>query len=526
MTFIEHRTSPRSDRATGPVTGPGPTTPVTSPAAAVTSVTAVAGIEMWERFSFYGMQAILVYFLYHAVDRGGLGVDRTTATAVIGAYGAAVYLCTIAGGWIGDRLLGAERTLTGGALLLVAGHLTMGAFGTVATTVCGLALIAAGSGALKASAVAVLGRAFDGPATGAGDPGDGTARRRDAGFLVFYLGINIGAFLGPLLTGWLQQRYGFHAGFGAAAGLMVLGLLVYAVLRRRYLSAMTPDARRGVLSPGQPADRRTTVTVIAGTATVLTVVAVAAATGTVGATALTNGMLVAVVLAAVLTFRSMLTAPGVTADETRGIRSFIPLFTGSAVFWALLNQNFGVLAVYSDLRLDRTVFGWEMPAAWTQSFNPVFMLVLIPVTGWLWNRSGRRRAPAGATAATATRRMSVGVATAGAGMLVFLPFAGAGDAGTPLPVLALAVLLITAGEINVGPVGMAAAAALAPARFATRFSALYFLSMAVGTAAAGVLSGFYSPGDPGAERLYFLGCAVAAVGTAVVLRTVPRRAGR
>jgi len=474
-------------------------------------VTAVAGIEMWERFSFYGMQAILVYFLYHSTELGGLGMDHTTATAVIGAYGAAVYLCTIAGGWISDRFLGAERTLLGGAILLVAGHLTMGLVGGVPGTVTGLALIAVGSGSLKASAVTVLGHCFS---------GQGGTRRADTGFLVFYLGINIGAFFGPMLTGWLQQHHGFRAGFSAAAVLMVLGLVMYLTLRRRYLATLPDTARRAVLHPGQPADRRSVLIVVPTVTATVIVVTVLAVTGVTGVEALTDGMLIAVVLVAVVTFVSILTAPGVTAAERRNIRAFIPLFIGSSVFWAMLNQNFGVLAVYSDLRLDRTLLGWEMPAAWTQSLNPVFLLIAIPVTGWVW--SHRRAARPGASPA---HRMSVGVAMAGAGMLVFVPFADGGEASTPLPVLVTAILLITLGEINVGPVGMAAAGDLAPARFATRFSALYFLSMAVGTAAAGVVSGFYSPGDPGAERLYFCGCAAVAVATAVALRRCARKVG-
>lgn len=430
----------------------------------------------------------------------------TTATAVIGAYGAAVYLCTIAGGWVSDRLLGAERTLTGGAVLLVIGHLTMSLVGGVPGTVTGLALIALGSGSLKASAVAVLGHCLD---------------RTDTGFLAFYLGINIGAFFGPMLTGWLQEQYGFRAGFSAAAVLMIVGLTMYLALRRRYLSTLTDDTRRVVLSPGQPADRRSVLLVVPGVAAAVVVVAVLTVTGVIGVDALTNGILVAVILVAVVTFISMLTAPGVTGAERGNIRSFIPLFIGSSVFWAMLNQNFGVLAVYSDLRLDRTLFGWEMPAAWTQSLNPVFLLVAIPVTGWIWSR--HRASRSDTSPVSPARRMSAGVAMAGLGMLVFVPFADGGEGSTPLLVLVTAILLITLGEINVGPVGMAAAGDLAPDRFATRFSALYFLSMAVGTAAAGVLSGLYSPGDAGAERLYFCGCTAVAAVTAAALRSVARR---
>ena len=175
---------------------------------------ATVSIEMWERFSFYGMQAILAYYLYYATTDGGLGLERAQATTLLGAYGASVYLCTLAGGWIGDRLIGTERTLLTGGIALMVGHLSLSTLSGGAGATFGLALIAIGSGFVKTAAITILGHAYP-----TDDP------RRDAGFQLFYLGINIGAVLGPLLTGWLSTKYTFHTGFLAAAGLMGSGLI-------------------------------------------------------------------------------------------------------------------------------------------------------------------------------------------------------------------------------------------------------------------------------------------------------------
>ncbi len=191
-------------------------------------VAALAGVEAWERFSFYGMQAILVYYLYR-----DLGMSEADAPALVGAYGASLYLCTFAGGWVGDRVLGPERTLLTGCGLLVAGHLALSLLGGYGGLACGLLAIALGSGFLKTAAITLLGMAY--PAE---------SGRRDAAFQIFYLGINVGALFGPLLTGWLAQRHGYRAGFGAAAALMVAGALFYAALRPRVVAALGADAIR------------------------------------------------------------------------------------------------------------------------------------------------------------------------------------------------------------------------------------------------------------------------------------------
>ena len=157
---------------------------------------AIAGVEAWERFSFYGMQALLAYYLYSTAAEGGLGMDQAQATALVGAYGSALYLCTYAGGWVADRLLGAEKTLLIGSALLMAGHLSLSLVPGYAGLIAGLVPLALGSGLLKTAAITILGAAFP-PEAG----------KRDGAFQIFYLGINVGALLGPMLTGWLAERY-------------------------------------------------------------------------------------------------------------------------------------------------------------------------------------------------------------------------------------------------------------------------------------------------------------------------------
>src|SRR3954454_3209894 len=197
------------------------------------------GVEMWERFSFYGMQGILVIYLYFSASKGGLGISEATATGIVGAYGGAVYLATILGAWVSDRLIGPERTLFASASVVMAGHVALAVLPGLTGVGVGLSLVALGSGGVKANATALVGSLY-----AADDP------RRDAGFSLFYMGINIGAFFGPLLTGVLQDDVGFHYGFGAAAVGMALGLIQYAFGR-----GSLPKETHDVPHPLEPSRR-------------------------------------------------------------------------------------------------------------------------------------------------------------------------------------------------------------------------------------------------------------------------------
>nr|WP_267899243.1 oligopeptide:H+ symporter [Nocardia stercoris] len=453
------------------------------------------GVELWERFSFYGMLTILGYYLYYSATDGGLGMNRATATGIVGAYGGLVYLSTVLGGWISDRLLGMERTVFYGGVVVVAGHIALGLLPGFTGVTVGLTLVALGSGALKANASALLGTLY-----AEDDP------RRAAGFTLFYLGVNIGAFLGPLLTGVLQTRLGFHYGFGAAAIGMALGLTQYAVFRRNL-------GEHGRVAPN-PLPRSQFGIVAAVVAGIVGLVAAALGFGVVRASNLSTVTSWSIGVVAAGYFALILTSSRVTPVERARVRAFLPLFVANAVFWSLFQQMFTVLAVYSDKRMNWTLFGWTAPSSWIGSEEPVWVIVLSPLFAALWTRLGNR-------APTTPRKFAYGVIGMGAAFLLFVPLAGLARVPALLVFVILGVFAVS--ELLLSPTGLAVTTQLAPNAFRAQMMALYFLSVALGTALSGVFAGYY---DTDREPAYFatLGLAAITVGilTAIMSPWVSR----
>jgi POT family proton-dependent oligopeptide transporter len=432
------------------------------------------GVEMWERFSFYGMQSILAFYLIFSVAEGGLGIDKGVAGGIVGAYGSLVYLSTILGAWLADRILGNERVLFYSAIVIMVGHICLAVLPGFPGLAAGLVAIAVGSGGLKANATTIVGALY-----AAGDT------RRDAGFSLFYLGINLGALIGPLLTGFLQTSLGFHYGFGAAAVGMFLGLLQYS-LGRRHLPAVASR----VANPLPPEHRGRVLAVGVG---ILIVVGVGVLTHVVTVDTVDNVVLVVVALASAGYFRLLLTSPLVTADERRRVLAFIPLYLASAAFWSLYQQQFTVLPIYTVDRIDLGLFGWTMPPAWVQSINPVFIIILSGVFAAIWT-SMRDRQPSTAL------KFALSNIVMGVAFLLFLPFANGGRDSVPLLAITGILFVFTIAELLLSPVGLAAATRLAPRAFTSQMVALFFLSVALGTAFSGVLSNYY---DPENEVPYF-----------------------
>jgi POT family proton-dependent oligopeptide transporter len=450
------------------------------------------GVELWERFSFYGMQGILLIYLYYGAARGGLGIDQDTATSIVGAYGGSVYLATVVGAWLADRLFGPERVLFGSAILVMTGHICLAVLPGLAGVATGLICIALGSGGVKATATSLVGTLYA--------PDDD---RRDAGFSLFYLGINLGALLGPLLTGLLQKEVGFHYGFGLAAVGMAIGLAQYT-LGRRHL----PPEAHDVANP-LPPRRRPLVAGIA--AAVVLLVAVLALTGVIAAGRLSDIVVVLSILAAVAYFVVILTSHRIDATERRRVLAFIPMFLVSAVFWSLYQQQFTVVTVYSDQRLDRDLLGWTMPVSWVQSINPVFIIVLSGVFAALWTRLGPRQP-------STPVKFGLGTVIMGVAFLLFLPLAGGGPNSAPLLGLAGILLVFTVAELLLSPVGLSLSTKLAPAAFRTQMVALFFLSVALGTAMAGTLAGYYGE-DREVPYFGLIGAAAIVVGLVMLALT-------
>nr|WP_307045025.1 oligopeptide:H+ symporter [Agromyces ramosus] len=449
---------------------------------------------MWERFSFYGMQGILLIYLYYSVAEGGLDMDQTAAAGIVGAYGGGVYLSTILGAWIADRLLGSERVLFISASIIMAGHIALALLPGFIGVGVGLVLVAFGSGGLKANATSVVGTLYS-----ERDP------RRDAGFSIFYLGINLGAFLGPLLTGLLASTLGFHWGFGLAAVGMAFGLIQYSFGRKNL-----PREASVVPNP-LPRERIGLVIGIAVAAVIL--IAALVVFGAITSTNLVTWVIGGTVVAAVAYFVVILSSHRITAVERSRVYGFIPLFIASVAFWSLYQQQFTVLTIYSDEQLNRDLFGWEMPVSWVQSINPVFIIVLSGVFAAIWTKLGERQP-------STPIKFALGTAIMGVAFLLFIPFAGGGANSTPLLAIVGILFVFTVAELLLSPVGLSVTTKLAPKVFHTQMVALFFLSVALGTAISGQLAEFYSSDN---EVAYFgvLGVIAIVLGGALALATRP-----
>ncbi len=451
-------------------------------------------VEMWERFSFYGMQGILLIYLYYSTAQGGLGIDQVEATSIVGAYGGTVYLSTILGAWLADRLLGAERTLFYAAILVMLGHIALSTIPGLTGVGVGLVLIAFGSGGVKANCTSLVGTLYE--------PGD---VRRDAGFSVYYLGINLGAFFGPILTGFFQTTWGFDAGFILAAVGMAIGLTIYAFGRKN----LPPEAN-DIPNP-LPANRRIAFG-IAGVVVVAMVV-LATVTGILSADNLSGAVVAATIVAAITYFVVILGNKRITTVERRRVVAFIPMFLVSAVFWSLYQQQFTVLTVYSDKQLNRDLFGWTMPVSWVQSINPVFIIILSGVFAALWTKLGDRQP-------SSPVKFALGTIVMGIAFLLFIPMASTEPNSAPLLGLIGVIFVFTIAELLISPISLSLSTKLAPKIFETQMVALLFLSIALGTAMAGVLAEYYTVED---QVPYFgiLGAIAIVVGAVLWLFTKP-----
>jgi proton-dependent oligopeptide transporter, POT family len=442
-------------------------------------------------------RALVAYYLYYSITDGGLGLPKSTATGIVGAYGGLVYLSTVLGGWIADRLLGMERTLLYGGVVVMAGHISLAIVPGLAGVGLGLVLVALGSGALKANASSLLGTLYE--------KGDA---RADGGFTLFYLGVNLGAFIGPLITGLLQTHLGFHYGFGAAAIGMAAGLAQYMVFRRNLCTH-----GRNIPNPlPRSAIGRVGAVVLAAA----TVIAIALLSGLVTLSTLPQVTTGVIVVAAIAYFVTMLTSTRVTPIERSRVRAFIPLFVANAVFWSLFQQIFTVLAVYSDERMNWSMFGWTAPSNWIGSIEPVWIIVLSPVFAIIWTRLGTR-------APTTPRKFAYGVIGMGLAFLLFLPMAGTSGRAVPALLVVAIMAVFAVSELLISPIGLAVTTKLAPEAFRAQMMALYFLSVGLGTSMSGVLARYY---DPGHEFTYFGVTAAVAILTGIAVFALTPRVSR
>lgn len=421
--------------------------------------------ELWERFSYYGMRAILFYFLTDTFTNDGLGLDDATGAALVAVYGSAVYLVTVVGGWVADRVTGARRAVLWGGVVIAAGHvsLTVPAHGTAYL---GIVLVALGTGLLKPNVSSMVGELYR-----RDDP------RRDAAFSIFYMGINIGSFSAPFLVQAARGVGGYHAGFLVAAVGMGLALVAF-VLGRRALRGAGDTVPNPLTRDDRPAVARLGLLVVGAVlaATALAWLVVGSGAGEGGALAVVIDALSYLAFAApVVMFVVMFRSPRVNAAERSRLRAYVPLFVAAMLFWMIFEQASNTLSQYARDHTDLDVLGVEISPVLYQSVNPAAIILLAPVFAWLWVRLGDRPSTA--------VKFAIGLALA-ALSFVFLAGASAvaGDGRSPWWVLVVVYVVQTLGELCLSPVGLAATTLLAPRAFRSQAMALWFLAPAAGQA--------------------------------------------
>ncbi len=427
--------------------------------------------ELWERFSYYGMRALLVLFMTDLVANGGLGMTDVTATAIYGMYTFAVYAVALPGGWIADRLTGQRQAVLVGGIIIAVGHLTL-AIPTLTAFYLGLILIVLGTGLLKPNVSAIVADLY--PEGGA---------RRDAGFSIFYMGINVGALAGPLVCGTLGERVNWHLGFSAAGVGMILGVAQY-VWGWRHLG----DA--GLLRHRDGHDRGRALRSFwwgVGFVVVLVLVATWLQRGgllSVSVLDVAQGTGVIITSLVVLYFLYIFLFGRLSPEERRRVAVIPVLFVAAAVFWSGFEQAGSSMNLFADRLTDRGIFGFEVPTTWLQSVNPLFIILLAPVFGSLWVRLGSQNPSIPA-------KFTYGLLLLGMGFLVLAwgaTFTTDGARVSPMW-LVVTYFLHTVGELCLSPVGLSSITKLSPKRLVGQMMGIWFMAAALGNLLAGLVAG-------------------------------------
>ena len=414
--------------------------------------------EMWERFSYYGMRAFLMLYMVTPAAAGGLGLADADAGSIYGTYTGSVWGAAILGGLIADRFLGQYRSVLYGGILIAAGHITL-TFREITFFYSGLALIVIGTGLLKANVSTLVGSLYQ-----AGDP------RRDAGFSIFYMGINLGALLGPLVAGYLAERVSWHVGFGCAAIGMALGLVQYVLGRGRLQPAIQRIATQP--KPAAPAAAARREPAEAGRAL------------------------------------------GFTPVEWKRIGAIVLLFICATFFWGAYEQAGSTLTLFAARFTRLELLGISFPVSWFQMVQPICVILMAPLFAWLWIRLGPREPSVPAKFALALVFMALS-------FFVLVP-AGAMAQGESVRVspmwLVTAYAISVVGELCLSPIGLSAVTKLAPVRILGLMMGVWFLSNAFGNKLAGTAAGYISTMP--LESLFGVVAAILATAALVMLGLV------
>ena len=467
--------------------------------------------EMWERFSFYGIRPLLILYMTAAITSGGFGFERTQAGAIVGIYASSVYLSSLPGGWVADRLLGLRRAIMLGAVLISSGHISIGLSSFAHSKVpffVGLILIVLGTGLLKPNISAIVGDLY--PEGGA---------RRDAGFSIFYMGINTGATAGFLATGFLGEKIGWHWGFGIAGVGMLLGLAWFALRSGPTLGNLGLEISRNADPVKQARQELWMKLGLALGLGVLALVVILAATGTITLNPVVIGeyMVYVLVGTAIVYFAALFLLGGLTREEKKRLFVIAILFVFASIFWSAFEQAPTSLNLFAQDFTDRVVFGWEVPVIWFQIANSIFIVLFAPFFASLWLNLGKRGANPPSTA-----KFAIGLLCAGVGFAIMIWAANivvnSGGAVKVSPFwLISSYLFQTFGELSLSPVGLSSMTKLSPRKYVGQMMGIWFLASSVGNLIAGLVGGHVDPEKLDQMPRLFIATTLALVGAALLL---------
>jgi POT family proton-dependent oligopeptide transporter len=463
--------------------------------------------EMWERFSYYGMRALLVLFMVDQVRSGGLGFTDQTATAIYGLYTAAVYLVALPGGWIADRVMGAQRAVWVGGIIIMLGHFVL-AVPSLPAFFLGLILVVTGTGLLKPNISAIVGELYG--------PDD---HRRDGGFTIFYMGINLGAALGPLVCGLLAQS-NWHYGFAAAGVGMLVGLIQFKLTRNYLGEAGLFPARATDHQQAKTARQRAWIALLM----VLAAVGMLFVGGFAGwiefrAVEMARGATGVIVAVAIAYFVWIFAFGRLSREERNRVVVIGVLFLAAAMFWAGFEQAGSSLNLFAERYTVRQFGGFDIPATWFQSLNPVFIIILAPVYSMFWIKLANRNLDP-----SAPLKFAFGLILLGVGFLVMVGAArlvAGGDQVLPTW-LFMTYLLHTMGELALSPVGLSSVTKLAPRRFVGQMMGVWFLAASLGSVIAGLIAGEFSADAVADMPGLYLQIVMTTVASGVVLLLLVR----
>jgi POT family proton-dependent oligopeptide transporter len=466
--------------------------------------------EMWERFSYYGMKAILTLYMTKSLVEGGLGFDEKYASVIYATYVSSVWYLPLVGGWLADRILGARRAVLIGGIIIACGHYSM-AINSLPSFYAGLVLIAIGTGLLKPNISAMVGQLYT-----------DKDERRDAGFSIFYMGINLGAFISPIVVGFLAQhlwfrnfltsigfdpRSSWHFGFAAAGVGMTLGLIQYVIGRNRLRDVGAKPEKRGAAS-SEKFDVVTGVLAVVGGV-------IGAGLGLYFGDA---GAISALFPAVVFFFAGYLlgTLRMLEGNELKNVLVIFILFLFSIVFWMTFEQSGSSLTLFADRLTQTTVFGWTYPSSWFQSVQPIFVILLAPAFAWLWQRMGERQP-------SSPGKFFYGLLFAGFAFVVVTIASTLTGGGRVSPLWLIVVYLLQSiGELCLSPVGLSTVTKLAPARMVGLMMGVWFLSISIGSYIAGLTTRFFAGNDPAVlTRAFGIFAAITLIAAFVLALLTP-----